>query len=342
MRRRQTRQNIGRLAALLIALLPVSDEVVRADDLPKPQIKIDGPLFDFGTVAQGVKVSHNFVVHNLGSADLMIHRIVPACGCTAASASGDVIAPGKEGQIKVDLDTSDFSGDKLKLIRVFSNDMDDPSVVLTMKGQIEPNVIIEPQRVTFNGIVRGATSGSESRRVSIRVKPDSGLEISAVKSFSNFLSVKMIEQTAQSASFDVLLDGTAPVGELRDRLVVNFKGSKEMSLNVPVIAKIEGALHLSPGTVSFGILEGDAPIVRSVKLENLGALPISIKKITSNDPAVSADYTSIKEGQNYVVHVTLDPKKASKDLRALVTVTTDSKTEAPLSLNVYGILPPKS
>ena len=339
--RRPARKNFGSLAALALAFfLPAA--ACWADDLPKPHIKIDAPLYDFGTVAQGARVSHNFTFRNTGNADLMIHRIVPACGCTAASVSGDVIAPGKQGEIKVDLDTSDFSGDKVKLIRVFSNDMDDPSVSLTIKGQIDPSVVIEPQRVTFNGVVRGAGSGTESRRVSIRVKPESGLQFGGVKSFSKFVSVKMIDQSASAASFDVLLDPTAPVGELRERLVLNFKGSKEMSLNVPVFATIEGTLRLSPGTISFGILEGEAPIVRSVKLENSGPTSVAIKKVSSSDPAVSTEVAPIKEGQNYVIHVTLDPKKVSKDLRALVTVTTDSKTEAPLSLNVYGILPPKS
>lgn len=340
--RRERGKNSSRLNVLLAALLILPAGLCRADDLPKPRIKVESPLYDFGTVAQGVRVTHNFAVQNTGNADLMLHRIVPACGCTAASTSGDVIKPGEKGQIKVDLDTSDFSGDKLKLIRVFSNDMDEPSVSLTLKGNIEPSVVIDPQRVTFNGAVRGVPGASESRRVTVRVKPEAGLQISEVKSFSKFVSVKMIEQSPLSAAFDVILDTTAPAGELRDRLVLNFKGSKSMSLNVPVFATIEGSLRLNPGTVSFGILEGEAPIARSAKIENLSANPIAIKKVSSSDPAVSADFATIKEGQNYVLHVTLDPKKVTKDLRALVTVTTDSKTEAPLSLNVYGILPPKS
>ncbi|MBN8550754.1 MAG: DUF1573 domain-containing protein [Deltaproteobacteria bacterium] len=342
MRRQQIRQNLSRLILALVAVPCFLARPSAADvSIPKPQVKIENPVFDFGTVAQGVRVSHNFVIKNTGNSDLMIHRIVPACGCTAASTSGDVIAPGKDGIIKVDLDTSDFSGEKLKLVRVFTNDMEDPSVGITIKGNIEPNVVIEPARVTFNAVVRGS-SEPQSRRVNVSVKPDSGLQIAEVKSFSKLVSVKMLEQSAQKASFDVILDTTAPVGEVRERLVINFKGSKEMSLNVPVFANIEGTLRLSPATISFGVIEGTDAMERSVKFENLGSAPISIKKVSSNDPALTADYSVIKEGQNYVVRVKLDPTKVSKDLRALVTVTTDSKTEPPLSLNVYGILPPKS
>ena len=341
--RRQARKDFSGLVSLFGLLLALSPALGVADDaLPKPVVKIENPLFDFGTVAQGVQVTHNFVIKNTGNADLMIHRIVPACGCTAAAASGDVIKPGKEGQIKVDLDTADFSGEKLKLVRVFTNDMEDPSLAITLKGRIEPNVVIEPARVTFNSVVRSTTAGTDSRRVAVRVKPDSGLSLVDVKSFSKFVSVKMLEKSEHAAVFEVLIDATAPVGELRDRLVVNFTGAKDMSLNVPVFANIEGALRLSPATISFGIVEGSQPIERSVKFENLGTKPVGIKNISSNDPAVSANFTSIKEGQNYVIHVKLDPKKVMKDLRALITLTTDNATEAPLSLNVYGILPPKS
>src|SRR5690606_20835593 len=130
--------------------------------------------------------------------------------------------------------------------------------------------------------------------------------------------------------------------ELRERLVVNLRGEREMSVNIPVVADISGPLKLTPGTLSFGIVEGTEPIERSVKFENSGPKPVSIKKLVSSEPALTADYAVIKDGTNYVIHVKLDPTKVTQDLRAVVSIETDSATEGPLALNVFGVRPPKS
>lgn len=343
MRRQAGKDRSRGLVAVFFALTACAPFLCRADDsLPKPKVKIDEPVFDFGTVSQGTKISHDFVIRNLGNADLNIHRIVPACGCTAATVGKDLIEPGKSDAIKVELDTSDFSGEKVKLVRVFTSDMDDPSTTLTLKGTIESDLKLEPARISFNAVTRGPALASEKRQVHVSVKPTAGLEISDVKSFSKLIKVKVLTNTKHDATFEVSLDPTAPVGELRDRLVVNLKGAKEMSVNVPVFAQIDGPLKISPGTVSFGIVEGTEPIVRSVKLDNAAGQPIQIQKVESSDPAVSSTVTAVKEGSNYVIHVQVDPTKVRQDLRAVVTITTDSKTELPLALNVFGILPPKS
>src|SRR5690606_2173342 len=137
----------------------------------------------------------------------------------------------------------------------------------------------------------------ELREVRVTVKPESGLRIAEIKSFSKPVKIRVLEQAEHSATFAVSLDPAIPVGEFRDRIVVNLRGEKEMSVNVPVFAFIEGSLKLNPGTLSFGIIEGNEPIERSVKLDNLGAQPVQITSVTSSDPAVTAEHTVIKEGE---------------------------------------------
>lgn len=339
--RGQTRTNsCNGVVALIIALL-VPWIALAADTLPAARVKVDQPIFDFGTVAQGTIVSHEYTLKNIGNADLHIHRVVPACGCTAATVSGDVIAPGATGNIAVRLDTSDFSGEKLKMIRVFTSDPEDSSLSLTLKGVIESNVELEPRRVNFDRVSRGAALAQDPREVRISVRPDAGLEISDVRSFSKHVIVRMLEHSPREARISISLDPLAPVGELRDRAIVNLKGSKDISVNIPIYAHIEGPLKLNPGIISVGIIEGSEIIERSVKFDNSGAEPVKIRALRSSDPAITADYSVIKEGQKYVVHVKVDPSKVSRDLKGAVTVETDSKNEAPLTLNVFGILPPK-
>ena len=50
------------------------------------QVDFKEKSFDFGVVAQGDTLTHDFQILNTGAADLIIRKISPACGCMAAVA----------------------------------------------------------------------------------------------------------------------------------------------------------------------------------------------------------------------------------------------------------------
>jgi hypothetical protein len=72
--------------------------------------KFKEAVWDFGKVKQGEVLAHEFVFTNEGDAPLVIERVSTSCGCTAALASEDRIAPGKEGRVKASFDTRGFAG----------------------------------------------------------------------------------------------------------------------------------------------------------------------------------------------------------------------------------------
>ncbi len=57
--------------------------------------------FDFGKIAQGRPVYHNFVVKNRSSDPIRISNVLASCGCTTPEWSQDPIAPGAETVIRV-------------------------------------------------------------------------------------------------------------------------------------------------------------------------------------------------------------------------------------------------
>lgn len=308
----------------------------------KPKLSIDNPTFDFGTVSQGTVLNHEFVIKNLGNADLNIQRVVPACGCTVASVSPDNIAPGSQGKIKVEFDTTDFSGDKLKLVRLFTNDIDAQMSSLTIKGIVEPNLLVEPARVFMGDLVRLGPVLGQAKEVSAKVRPGSSVKILGVSSLSSNLILKVLEQSSTSLKFSVAIAGQAQLGELRERLVVDLEDSKgKYSVNVPVFAIIVGQVKLNPATISMGLIEGTKAYEKFVKLENLGSQPINITKLESADPAITASFKVIEAGKRFVIHVVVDPLKLKRDLKSHVKVFTSNATEEPLQLNVFGALAPK-
>lgn len=308
---------------------------------PPPKAVLPESTYNFGSVSQGTKVQYDFTIKNDGGSDLLIQRLVPACGCTAASFSSDPITPGSEGKIHIEFDTSGFAGEKLKTIRVYTNDTENPSQLLTISGNIEPDVSVEPASVVFEEVVRGAPPEEASREVVVKVREGSSAKIIEVKSFSKFVSVKETESTDRLRRLVVSVDPSAPPGEVRERITVNISGSKNSSLNIPVFAVVKGQIVMRPSQLSFGVIEGTQEIVRTAKLENLGKTPIRIQRVDSDNPALQASVKTLEDGKSYQVQVRLDPAKVNRDLRAVVQVVTDSPDQETVALNVYGILPPR-
>lgn len=101
-----------------------------------PKIYFPESQYNFGKVDAGKVVSHTFKFYNKGKSTLDIQDIKTSCGCTAALVSSKQILPGKEGTIKVDLDTKNRSGSMSRTITINSNDPQESTKVLTIYADV--------------------------------------------------------------------------------------------------------------------------------------------------------------------------------------------------------------
>lgn len=92
---------------------------------------------DFGTIKEkGGKVTHTFIIKNIGNAPLVLTRVVASCGCTTPEYNTEPIAPGQEGKLVVSFDPAGRPGQFLKTIAVYSNGRDG-AYTLRVKGVVE-------------------------------------------------------------------------------------------------------------------------------------------------------------------------------------------------------------
>jgi len=324
------------LGVLVAAAAP---DVVIAE--AHPVISLGSQIFDFGTVAQGAKVVHEFDIKNSGTADLVIQRLSPSCGCTATQLTTPVVKPGATEKVRVTFDTSGFLGDKVKTVLIASNDSENPEKIFTIKGHIVTGFSVEPSRVDFGEISPSSSLSSRQREITFSVAEGSELKITKISSLSNYLVASPVVTQENKAVVRVEILPTVPKGEFRDRIIFELDGGKRAAVNVPVNASVKGDLRLSAGTLSFGVVEGTQPLERRVQFENKGAKPVAIKEITTSDAALSASMIQVQPGRQGVLVVKLDPRRVSGDLKATVDLQTDHPNETSLSLNVFGVQPPK-
>lgn len=307
----------------------------------RPIFSMPEVSYDFGTVAQGVVVSHEFSIKNSGTADLVIQRIAPSCGCTATSIPANVIKPGVTEKVKVSFDTSGFFGRKTKTVLVVTNDNDSPEKVFTLSGTITAGYSVEPTKVDFGDISSATPRAARVKEISIKIADGGDLKVTKVASLSSFLKISPVEVRGESTVVKVELAPNAPKGEFRDRVIFDLDGGRQSSINVPVIASVKGDIRLSPTTVSFGVVGGSQVVERRVQFENKSAAPVTINSITSSDPAVSASLVEVQRGHHEVIVVKVNPAKLRGDLKATLDVRTTHPTESAVSINVFAVQSPK-
>ena len=305
----------------------------------KPAITVLNPIFDFGRIAEGEKVVHEFKVQNKGTADLQISRVVAGCGCTAATVLNQAIPANAETTVTVTLDTLGLSGAQNKIVRIYSNDTANPISTVSVNGTVDQRVSVEPANILFESITRGQKEGL-SREVKISAQ-NKDVKIGAIESFSKYVKIESVKGDESNKSFVMTLDSELPLGDFRERIIVKLKGGAKSNLNIPVYANVKGSLQVVPPAVSFGIISGTELVTRKVTVENHGEKPYKLNDVSSSNKAVTTKVTEVKPGKIYSVDVILNPKEVLGDLRAELKFDAETETEESLAINVYGVLPPK-
>jgi Protein of unknown function (DUF1573) len=124
---------LQRLLSVLIALLFIA-ATARAQSAPRAVLPFT--TYAFGDIYKGETISQIFVVRNEGNADLLIKDFVGACGCEVLGVDR-LIAPGKEGSARIEINTASQPGGELfKIALLHTNDPERPTITLTLKANL--------------------------------------------------------------------------------------------------------------------------------------------------------------------------------------------------------------
>ncbi len=122
--------------------LKITGNVLRPGETPEVNKPAHAVLYfpeneyNFGKVVQGRIVDYTFKFFNTGNSTLTIKDIRTSCGCTAALVSSKKIEPGKEGTLRVELDTSNRIGKLSRTVSIDSNDPNNPMQLLTVYANV--------------------------------------------------------------------------------------------------------------------------------------------------------------------------------------------------------------
>ncbi len=110
-----------------------------------PRIECDAPVYDFGTVTDQNKITHEFAIWNRGGTPLTITKVRACCGMKASMDCME-IAPGSNSICRAVFDLSRRNGEQNKRIYLASNDPKQPYLSLSLTGTHLRSSGIQPKR----------------------------------------------------------------------------------------------------------------------------------------------------------------------------------------------------
>jgi hypothetical protein len=123
------------LPALVVAQSPPSNQndVVRID--PSPVFQFNEESWDFGTIQQGIPVTHTFEFINSGKQPMVISQVTASCGCTTPVWTKEAVNENGKGMVAVTYNSA-REGSFVKTVTILSN-AGEPKY-LTVKGNVVP------------------------------------------------------------------------------------------------------------------------------------------------------------------------------------------------------------
>jgi hypothetical protein len=243
-------RSIWRLAIIIICAGGLLAVVGEPGAAKKARALFKETTRDFGKVKQGDILTHEFVFKNEGPDTLVVERVETTCGCTAALVSADKIDPGKEGKIKVSLDTHAYSGRMTRYVYVISNDRDNPRRELSVTADIQvppmPKIELDKYNIDLGLSLEGEAPAA---KVVIRNVGELELQVEMAHEQIHFLSrgnglqFPLSIPAGKSVEVEFRFQPQTRVGSLRDYVIVRsndtYRSTQTVYISRYVITKKE-------------------------------------------------------------------------------------------------------
>ena len=108
------------------------------------KIRFEEMEHNYGTIAKGSDGNCEFAFWNEGNEPLILQGVRASCGCTTPSYTQKPVMPGEKGTIKVHYNTNNVGGFS-KTVTVTSNAVNEPRVVLHIKGTVSADLPAQEQ-----------------------------------------------------------------------------------------------------------------------------------------------------------------------------------------------------
>jgi len=247
------------------------------------------------------------------------------------------VPPGGAGEIKATFKSKGYSGSVKKSVTVATNDPENPTVRLTLKGKVVAEVTVDPRYVNFGNVQKDKLP--DPKKLEIELREGKGLRIEGVRSENPSILVKVKKADEACAEYLVSLAGDVPTGRVAGQIIVRTNSKKNPDVKVSVHAYVQGNVTVSPQVVSLGIVAPGKVVTREITLKKAGEKNFTIKEVKATTDDLTSEVVTEREGERYKIEVSYDPGKRTKGrISEKLTVITKNGEQETILLPVYGAI----
>jgi hypothetical protein len=295
----------------------------------RPKLEISSTLLDFGEVWQGEPVAGEFTVRNVGTAPLTL-SIKSSCGCAAATVPKSELAPGEQDSFRITYDTLRRRGKASQQVTLLTNDPDQPTVVIHVRGNVKPLYVTDPpeEGLVFHGLT---TDQVATRKLRFESRYDGPLYLK-LKEGQDLGPFEVDFQAIEPGRvYELTATTRPPLKEdvTRIELILETGLEKSPQLKIPLHMQVRPDVSCRP-KVLRATRRSIAPIEQAVALVCRADRPIRVKAVR---PTLSAITWQIQEPRperaasgwmEQIVRVKLPPGSQFPEGEVAIEIETDS------------------
>jgi hypothetical protein len=292
---------------------------------------------DFGSVARGAQLFHQFKFTNIYAVPLEVMAIRTSCGCVNVTCPVKTLAARQETTIDVLMDARRFTGRKDVKIYVSVGPEYISTATLNISANCRTDVVFNPGQINFGVVPRGQ---APTQTVDVEYAGVLDWRISEVVAGSAPAVVSLEEWYRRPGQIGykvaVTLKADAPAGPHRHELYLRTNDPASPLVPLLVEATVQAPLTVSPATVALGTLKVGAPASQRVMIR--ASQPFRILGVEGGGDGVRAEAPTGVSTVHFVV-VRCQPEKAG-ELRRQLLIKTDVAGEKPVTVTVEGRVEP--
>ncbi len=335
----------------------------------QPQIKFESVVHDYGTIKEenGPQLAV-FTFTNTGNEPLTLTSVRASCGCTASNYTKESVAPGAQGTVEATYNPANRPGKFAKSVSVTSNDPNQSTIVLTIKGDVTPKPKTKadyyPSKI---GNLRFKTNHLAFQEMTNKqIKTDTlgfynetktAITIKGVKDLPDFLTVEIIPQTINHDEEGIIVitynaEKRDDFGYVFDRFNIETSDTElpdkliyiSANINYDFSAMTEKQKARAPKIVfeneiyNYGQVKSGELVEYDFIFKNEGKDPLKILKTkpscgcTGSEP----ELTTLKKGQTSKIHVKFNTAGRSGHQHHNITLHTNDPEKPVIVLYIQG------
>ncbi len=354
------------------ATQPPAQSPAKAGEPAAQQVETGTLIFeqdtiDLGTILQNELKPMQFKFKNTGKGPVTIKKVERSCGCTEAKVrvegSDKALEPAEHDQntwctipagasavVEATFDPKGKVGPHSKTITVVSDDIERPSIVLTLTVEVEATVIVEPSVMNFGTVERGST---KPLKVTVLGRTPDFMATDATVTLSELFEIKKGEtreverggKKLRATEFDIIFKANGKTGRASDQLHIRTNDQREPLKVVGLSFNIQGLVVSEPTQLSLSLAKPGEAMNGEVKIKHRKGQAFKVSKIETAPVAQGSPMPEFK-----VEFEPVDPANTTEwrikastiapvdrpGVQVFLNITTDVPGEESVRIRCYG------